>query len=65
MIMFAAFALFLMVSAFLLVAVPVLLHPTLPRGKKMRLLAVCFLLVVPGAIALYAWLGVPAMGAMA
>lgn len=59
MTQFAVFALYLCVSALLLVAFPVMMHPTLSMPRKIILCSVAFFVLVPGALALYAWLGIP------
>lgn len=64
MIDFIAFALYLTVATFLLVFVPVMLHPTLKLRRKLLLLIAGFVFIVPGGLALYATLGVPPMGAL-
>lgn len=44
-----------------MVILPILQHDTLPRRKKLVLSLIIFLALVPGGIALYAWVGVPVM----
>ena len=58
---FIAFALYLCISAMLLVTVPVMLHPTLSSRRKLLICALGFLIFVPGGFALYAFLGAPPM----
>lgn len=61
MIKFIIFALYLCISAALLIIWPVMLHPTLPLKKKIIVSAVTFCVLVPLGVALYVWLGVPHM----
>lgn len=61
---FYLFSAFLFAAVCLLVIWPIFLHPTLPRRRKLVMASVLFLLLVPGGIALYAWLGVPTMAAL-
>jgi hypothetical protein len=56
---FAVFALFILFGISTLVVWPMLLHPTLPRRKKILLALAAFVLLWPGSMALYLWLGVP------
>lgn len=58
---FVAFALYLCLSVMLLVAVPVLMHPTLPMKRKLLICVISFVVLVPGGLALYAVLGAPQM----
>lgn len=64
MLKFLAFALYLTVGCFLLVTLPIFMHPTLPLRRKLLLAVVSFLVLVPGGLALYAFLGVPPMAAL-
>ncbi len=64
MIEFATFALYICFSALLLVIVPVMMHPTLPLSRKLLIFAITFVVLVPAALALYAWLGVPQMAGL-
>ncbi len=59
MIKFILFALYLCVSVFLLVFVPVMMHPTLPPKRKIAISGLAFFVLVPVGLVLYAWLGVP------
>lgn len=59
---FACLAICLTVAA--LVAWPLLAHPTLSRRKKLVFALAIFLLLVPGALALYGWVGVPLMAVL-
>lgn len=56
---FIIFALFLCFAAFCLIVWPLLLHPTLPLKRKIILTVLTFVLLVPVALLLYTWLGVP------
>lgn len=40
---------------------PVVVHPTLPRNRRILLSALVFFVLVPLALMLYIWLGVPQM----
>lgn len=61
MIDLLAFGLFIMFGVGCLVIWPVMLHPTLPVGKKIVISLAAFFVLVPVGIALYLWLGVPQM----
>lgn len=61
MMQFLAFALYLCFSAALLIAVPVMLHPTLSASRKLLLCGILFLVFVPGGLTLYALVGAPPM----
>lgn len=61
MMQFIAFGFYLFLSALLLVAVPVMMHPTLPARRKLLLVAIAFLILIPGGLALYTLLGAPQM----
>lgn len=61
MTQFIAFALYLCLSATLLITVPVMLHPTLPLKRKLLINIIAFVVLVPLGLLLYAWLGVPKM----
>ena len=61
---FIAFALYLCVSAFLLVAVPLMMHPTLPVRRKLLFCSVVFFLLVPLGLLIYAIIGAPPMAAV-
>jgi hypothetical protein len=61
---FIAFAIYLCVSVTFLVVCPVMMHPTLPRRRKLLISSMGFTVLVPIGLLLYAWLGVPRMGAM-
>ena len=54
-------SLFMLAGVFFLVVFPIMLHPTLPYGRKWLLSLLAFFVLVPGGIALYLWLGVPQM----
>jgi hypothetical protein len=58
---FIAFALYLMMSATLLVVVPVMMHPTLSMPRKMLIVFITFFILMPGGLALYTFLGAPNM----
>lgn len=45
----------------LLIIWPLAKHPTLPAAKKWLLSGVIFLVLVPGGLALYSWVGMPPM----
>lgn len=60
---FIALAFYLCISAVLLVALPVMRHPTLPRKRKRLICLISFIIFVPVGLTLYAWLGVPDMAA--
>ena len=61
MVNFILFAAYLCLGATLLVAWPIMIHPTLPPKRKMLLITLAFFLLVPLAILMYMWLGVPQM----
>ena len=56
---FILFALYVCLGVALLVIWPVMAHPTLPQKRKLLLSGLAFLILVPGALVLYAWVGVP------
>jgi hypothetical protein len=56
---FTLFALYLCLSASLLIIWPLMMHPTLPRKRKIILSLLTFFVLVPIGIVLYAILGVP------
>lgn len=58
---FTAFALFLCMSVTLLLVWPIMLHATLDRKRRILISLVTFVIIVPGGLALYGWLGVPQM----
>lgn len=62
MTQFIAFALYLCLGTLLLIFVPVMMAPGLSGKRKLLICAVGFLILVPGGLALYAYLGVPPMG---
>lgn len=55
----AAFTLFVTFGVACLVIWPIMLHPTLPARRKWLLGLIAFASLVPLAIALYLWVGVP------
>ncbi len=61
---FILFALYLAFGTFMLVAWPVMLFPTLSGKRKLLIITIAFLLIVPGGLALYMFLGVPPMAAL-
>ena len=61
MTQFIAFALYLCVSCTLLIAVPVLMHPTLRPRYKLLICTTSFFVLVPIALAIYAYIGAPNM----
>lgn len=61
MTQFIAFGLYLCFSCFLLISVPVMLHPTLPRRRKILINLLSFTVLVPVALLIYALVGVPKM----
>jgi len=61
MTQFAAFALFLCISVTLLLVWPIMRHATLDRKPRLLISLVTFVILVPGGLALYGWLGVPQM----
>lgn len=61
MIGWFVFCLLLVIALCVLVIWPLLQHPTLPRHRKWLLSIVIFLLLVPGGMALYSWVGMPPM----
>jgi len=63
MTQFVIFALYLCLSVSLLIIWPTFMHPTLSGRSKLLISLVAFLVLVPLALALYAWLGVPQMAA--
>lgn len=63
MTQFAMFALYLCMGCFLLVMVPVMLHPTLPQRRKILICVLSFVLLVPISLGLYALIGAPPMAA--
>lgn len=56
---FLAFALYLSFSCLLLVAVPVMMHPTLPKRRKWIISILSFLVLVPAGLVIYIAVGVP------
>ncbi|MES2985023.1 MAG: hypothetical protein V4735_07545 [Pseudomonadota bacterium] len=60
---FIGFALYLCVSALLLIVCPVMMHPTLPRHRKLIISAIAFFVVVPLGCGIYALIGAPEMAA--
>lgn len=56
---FLIFGLYLCFGVTLLVVWPLMAHPSLPPKRKILWGALAFLILVPGGLALYAWLGVP------
>jgi hypothetical protein len=64
MILFIAFALFLSIAVASLIIWPLMKHPTLPPKQKRRLSLIAFVVLVPLGLLLYAWVGVPQMGAL-
>ncbi len=58
---FAFFALYLCISATLLVAFPVMMVPGLRMSRKLLICGFAFFVLVPVGLALYAWLGAPKM----
>ena len=63
MINFIVFALYICVGALLLIIWPIMLHPTLPLKRKIVISLITFFILIPGGLALYAWLGVPQLAA--
>ncbi len=63
MIEFIAFAFYLMLSATLLIVVPVMMVPGMPMRRKWLIAGFAFFVLVPCGCALYAWLGAPQMAA--
>lgn len=61
MIKFLAFSLYACLGVALMVIWPVMAHPTLPIARKLLWSALALLILVPGALALYVWVGVPAL----
>lgn len=64
MIELAIFTLFMLFAVACLVVVPVAMHPTLPAKRKWIINIAAFVVIVPVAIALYLWVGVPQMAAL-
>ncbi len=58
---FFAIATVLCLSTAFLIVWPLLVHPTLPLRRRILLSAAVFFVLVPMALLLYAWLGVPQM----
>ena len=61
---FILFGLYICFGVFMLVAWPIMIHPTMSGGRKAKLIVLSFLVLVPLGLALYAFLGVPPMGAL-
>lgn len=61
---FILFALYLCFGTFMLVAWPILIHPTWGMQRKLLLMLVSFVVLVPLGLALYLWLGAPQLGAL-
>ena len=61
MTQFIIFGFYLIISAVLIVVIPLMMHPTLPAKRKLLICGITFFLLVPGGVALYAWLGAPQM----
>lgn len=58
---FLIFSLYLCFGVTFLVVWPLMIHPSLPAKRKLLWSALAFLILVPGGLALYVWLGVPQM----
>jgi hypothetical protein len=58
------FCLLFTVAVAALVCLPLLRHPSLPRGRKIVLALTIFLILVPAGIWLYGLLGVPLMAVL-
>lgn len=58
---FFLIALMFCCSVAFLIIWPLMLHPSLSRKHRILLSALIFFLLVPLALMLYAWLGVPQM----
>lgn len=61
---FLAFCLYLTLGSFLMIAIPILQHPTLPKRRKVVILSVLFTLYCPGSLALYGILGAPPLAVL-
>lgn len=60
----AIFILFILFAVACLVIAPVAMHPTLPAKRKWIINIAAFVILVPLAIVLYLWVGVPQMAAL-
>ena len=58
---FTIFALYLCIGVTFLIIFPLMMHPTLSGQRKLWWSIAAFLILVPGGLALYAWVGVPQM----
>jgi hypothetical protein len=58
---FAAFAIYLCISVFILIIFPLMMHPTLPVKRKLIISFLAFFVLIPGGLTLYYWLGAPQM----
>lgn len=60
---FIVFALYICVSIFLLIVAPVMMVPGLPPRRKLLICGISFVVLVPSALLLYAWIGTPQLAA--
>ncbi|MDX2094853.1 MAG: hypothetical protein SFW64_02830 [Alphaproteobacteria bacterium] len=56
---FVTFAFYICLSCVLLIIVPVLMVPGLPLRRKLLICTLTFVILVPAALLLYAWIGAP------
>jgi hypothetical protein len=61
MTQFLAFALYICLGACLLIVLPVLMMPGMSMRNKLLICSITFIVLVPGGLALYAYLGAPPM----
>ncbi len=61
MILWLIFCLVFLLILTTLVLAPLARHPSLPRRKKWLFCVLIFLILVPGGLALYGWVGMPPM----
>ena len=61
---FILFTLYIAFGVFMLVSWPLLIHPTLPPRRKLLLIALSFVVLVPAGMALYLLVGAPQLAAL-
>jgi hypothetical protein len=63
MIEFAIFALYLCLSSFLIIIIPVMMVPGLSMKRKLLISFIGFVVFIPCSLLLYMWLGAPQLAA--
>lgn len=61
---FILFALYIAFGVFMLVSWPLMIHPTLPPRRKLLLIVLSFIVLVPAGIALYLLIGAPPLAGL-